>query len=433
MKKTIAIIIVAALILAAAPAYAGGMRAQTARTTLLDLSNPTTSTSNSSQGWSFDPHGADGDPLLTLNSYGNSSQHSAPIKLPRSTTIVVNGTCYVDNIYMNEPYPVISAPADGDLIIRGSGVLNLYAEEYRGRCIELSGAYGENEIQERLYINDLTVNCFSIQPDRYTAFSNEPCIYANSGIYVNNATVNTRFGKAGLWTYGYTPIGGVSEETAEEIVINNSNVSIYNVVAEQDGWQYANGIHTTFGKIRITGSSNVNIVGGSQCIYCYLSCVIEGSTVNITSTPVSTADAFSALYVGSLHLKNTMGSIDFHTTRYIGSRIVYCRDEYESTCENGVELLIGTFENGNYAAAPDPDNNNLPALKAVGSGQIWSGVMGDVDNSGSVTIEDALMLLRYSLGLINSLPAMPAADVTGDGTIDISDALKVLRISLGLI
>ena len=60
-------------------------------------------------------------------------------------------------------------------------------------------------------------------------------------------------------------------------------------------------------------------------------------------------------------------------------------------------------------------------------------VLGDVDGDGSVNSNDALMVLRYALGLIPTLPDMAAADVNGDGQIDANDALLIVRMALGLI
>ena len=60
-------------------------------------------------------------------------------------------------------------------------------------------------------------------------------------------------------------------------------------------------------------------------------------------------------------------------------------------------------------------------------------VPGDVNNDGSVDTTDALMVLRYSLGVVTSLPNLAAADVDGSGGIDTIDALMILRASLGII
>ena len=57
---------------------------------------------------------------------------------------------------------------------------------------------------------------------------------------------------------------------------------------------------------------------------------------------------------------------------------------------------------------------------------------GDVDCDGSLTVTDALMILRRAMGILQ-LPTDEAADYNGDGTVDVSDALTVLRVSMGLL
>lgn len=59
-------------------------------------------------------------------------------------------------------------------------------------------------------------------------------------------------------------------------------------------------------------------------------------------------------------------------------------------------------------------------------------VPGDADGSGTVDAGDALLVLRYALGIINSLPFAEYSDVNGDGSIDSSDALIILRYALGI-
>lgn len=59
---------------------------------------------------------------------------------------------------------------------------------------------------------------------------------------------------------------------------------------------------------------------------------------------------------------------------------------------------------------------------------------GDVDQNGSVTANDALILLRAALGIITlEGEAAELGDVDGDGAITANDALIVLRRSLGII
>ncbi len=55
---------------------------------------------------------------------------------------------------------------------------------------------------------------------------------------------------------------------------------------------------------------------------------------------------------------------------------------------------------------------------------------GDVDNDGSVSIADAVTVLRMAMGLVDG--ENPAADVNGNGSVDVSDAVTVLRMAMGL-
>lgn len=60
--------------------------------------------------------------------------------------------------------------------------------------------------------------------------------------------------------------------------------------------------------------------------------------------------------------------------------------------------------------------------------------LGDVDNNGAVDSADALLTLRYAMGLTSlSDHALAAADVDGNGTVDSADALTILRYAMGLI
>ena len=59
---------------------------------------------------------------------------------------------------------------------------------------------------------------------------------------------------------------------------------------------------------------------------------------------------------------------------------------------------------------------------------------GDVDASGDVTIADALLIMRASMGLLALTDEQLAAgNLDGDGEITIADALLVMRVSMGLL
>lgn len=66
-------------------------------------------------------------------------------------------------------------------------------------------------------------------------------------------------------------------------------------------------------------------------------------------------------------------------------------------------------------------------------GQGPAPIPGDVNLDGVVTANDALTVLRYSLGLIELTPEqIAAADIDMSGTVTANDALTILRKSLGL-
>lgn len=63
----------------------------------------------------------------------------------------------------------------------------------------------------------------------------------------------------------------------------------------------------------------------------------------------------------------------------------------------------------------------------------YSSAKGDIDNDGAISSADALLVLRYSVGLEKfTEEQINNSDVDHDGTISSADALKILRASVGL-
>ncbi len=61
-------------------------------------------------------------------------------------------------------------------------------------------------------------------------------------------------------------------------------------------------------------------------------------------------------------------------------------------------------------------------------------IPGDVDGSGAVTVSDALMALRASMGLLElTNDQFTAADMDGSNTVTVSDAIMILRTAMGLV
>ncbi|MBO6061933.1 MAG: dockerin type I repeat-containing protein, partial [Clostridia bacterium] len=75
------------------------------------------------------------------------------------------------------------------------------------------------------------------------------------------------------------------------------------------------------------------------------------------------------------------------------------------------------------------DTVTVTEVRIRGTGILW----GDADNNGLVNANDALMVLRYSLNLITTMPNMAAADYDRNGTINTNDALMILRKAMNLI
>ena len=359
MKRSFALMIAALVLLTALPALAVDFHAA-ARTEKLDMTGVTEPMSNASEGWAYDPTGREGQPLLTLTNYGSESEHSAPILVPANTTIVVNGDNYIDNACMGADCDVLSGSYDGFLRIEGTGSLNLYALSYYGRGISVPTG-GANDNTEFLYIDGTTINVYSQERTNNTASKIKEGIYANHGAEIRNAVINIHDGVKAIALQGITPIGGVNEDNCDELLIDNSVINI-SMPSANNLWNYATGIYYTFGRIRMR-NSHVTINAGSNSIYSYLSTVIESGTLDVVSTPASTAAAL--IYVGCLKVMSGAERVYLTTTKFPATTVLKCRTSGASELGDGLEMAIGTFADGNFATAPDSDNNNLPALKIV--------------------------------------------------------------------
>ena len=61
-------------------------------------------------------------------------------------------------------------------------------------------------------------------------------------------------------------------------------------------------------------------------------------------------------------------------------------------------------------------------------------LLGDADGDGAVSVSDALIVLRFSMGLIEaSALDTAAADMDGSGSVTVADALLILRKAMGII
>ena len=57
--------------------------------------------------------------------------------------------------------------------------------------------------------------------------------------------------------------------------------------------------------------------------------------------------------------------------------------------------------------------------------------MGDVNGSGNVDVQDAMLVLRYTLGIGDlSANQLALADMNNDGSVNAQDAMIILRAAM---
>ena len=82
---------------------------------------------------------------------------------------------------------------------------------------------------------------------------------------------------------------------------------------------------------------------------------------------------------------------------------------------------------------PTPTPTAEPSPEPTPTPEPGQGIPGDVNGDGSITVVDALIVLRASLSLVELTDEQAEfADINGDGFVNITDALVILRISMGV-
>ncbi len=89
---------------------------------------------------------------------------------------------------------------------------------------------------------------------------------------------------------------------------------------------------------------------------------------------------------------------------------------YLSSCE---ELRVSALKVYYLASSPQ-SNSPLPAK-------------GDVDGSNSIDAHDAMLILKYDVGLLQYAPSLQLADVNCDGKMNAVDAAKILQYDVGIL
>lgn len=96
-------------------------------------------------------------------------------------------------------------------------------------------------------------------------------------------------------------------------------------------------------------------------------------------------------------------------------------EEFADATQGSPVPLSFKLQNGRIACSPPSPEPPQEALA------------GDADCNGVVNSRDALLVLQFEAGLIDSLPCMDLADVNGDGRIDSIDAGLIKQIDAGLL
>ena len=100
-----------------------------------------------------------------------------------------------------------------------------------------------------------------------------------------------------------------------------------------------------------------------------------------------------------------------------------------SDTDSGVESDTdsNTYSDTDSGSKSDTDSDTQSVIDEP------NGIFGDVDGDGDITANDALTILRASIGMETLTPEQTAlSDVDGDGEITANDALAVLRYSVGM-
>ena len=100
-----------------------------------------------------------------------------------------------------------------------------------------------------------------------------------------------------------------------------------------------------------------------------------------------------------------------------GNNTVYTADQTEEKYDNDKSAYM---HNGQWSKYTPPVDDNV--------------VYGDVSGDGSVKLVDAVLILKYMVGLVDfSEKQRICGDVTGDGNVTLSDAIVIQKHLVGLV
>ena len=101
-----------------------------------------------------------------------------------------------------------------------------------------------------------------------------------------------------------------------------------------------------------------------------------------------------------------------------------------TAAQNGSRTFVWKYQK-DYGMSVGSDCCWLDEIVYSGDPGAW--LPGDANGNGEVSVSDALLTMRFAMGLIGETELIfNNADIDSDGRISISDALLIMRIAMGL-
>lgn len=261
-----------------------------------------------------------------------------------------------------------------------------------------------------------------------------PWAYGGIAGYFAFGTIRncTNTGSVSANASGIGGIVGTSDDGAGELLTiecccNEGSISGGGAVGGIIGWDgdsYTN-IENCYNRGAISGEMNIGGLVGTCYAYgtcAYVNCYNAGAV-----SGTENVHPFIGRNVYEDHQPNVENCYYLDTCCEAG-------DEYAEALTDEQLRLEDSYEGFDFETVwtmeGDPD---YPYAELTGQAPAQL-LPGDVDGDGEVTVADALLALRASMGLVELDEAQQAAaNVDGDEEITVADALLILRASMGLL